>query len=138
MDEEREQGQQHQSIEELGASVVHTERGTIHTLTIIGHIEGHQVMPPSAKTTKYEHVLPLLAMVEESDEVDGLLVLLNTVGGDIDQTFRIPGIGGWTFHWSSFGSGGKDFIHCPFCGNDDSSGAAFGHSYRREPDVPLF
>lgn len=89
MDEEREQGQQHQSIEELGASVVHTERGTIHTLTIIGHIEGHQVMPPSAKTTKYEHVLPLLAMVEESDEVDGLLVLLNTVGGDIEAGLGI-------------------------------------------------
>lgn len=89
MDEEQKEEEQHRSIEEFGASVIHTERGNIHTLTIIGHIEGHQVMPPSAKTTKYEHVLPLLAMVEESDEVDGLLVLLNTVGGDIEAGLGI-------------------------------------------------
>lgn len=89
MDEEQKEEQQHQSIEEFGASVIHTARGNIHTLTIIGHIEGHQVMPSSAKTTKYEHVLPLLAMVEESDEVDGLLVLLNTVGGDIEAGLGI-------------------------------------------------
>lgn len=88
MDEEQEQ-EKCRGIEELGAAVVHTERGTIHTLTIIGHIEGHQVMSPNAKTTKYEHVLPLLAMVEESDEVDGLLVLLNTVGGDIEAGLGI-------------------------------------------------
>lgn len=89
MDEELKEEEQRRSIEEFGAAVVHTERGNIHTLTIIGHIEGHQVMPPSAKTTKYEHVLPLLAMVEESDEVDGLLVLLNTVGGDIEAGLGI-------------------------------------------------
>ncbi len=89
MDEEQREEEQRRSIEEFGAAVVHTERGNIHTLTIIGHIEGHQVMPPSAKTTKYEHVLPLLAMVEESDEVDGLLVLLNTVGGDIEAGLGI-------------------------------------------------
>lgn len=64
-------------------------RGTIHTLTIVGQIEGHQVLPSSAKTTKYEHVMPLLAAIEESDEVDGLLVLLNTVGGDIEAGLGI-------------------------------------------------
>ena len=85
MNEEEER----QGIEDFGSSVVHTERGTIHTLTIIGHIEGHQVMPPTAKTTKYEHVLPLLTMIEESDEIDGLLVLLNTVGGDIEAGLGI-------------------------------------------------
>ena len=89
MDEEQKLEEQRQSIEEFGTSVVRTERGTIHTLTIIGHIEGHQVMPPTAKTTKYEHILPLLAMIEESDEVDGLLVLLNTVGGDIEAGLGI-------------------------------------------------
>lgn len=88
MDEERREGQG-RDIEEFGSSVVHTERGTIHTLTIIGHIEGHQLLPSGAKTTKYEHVLPLLAMVEESEEVDGLLVLLNTVGGDIEAGLGI-------------------------------------------------
>ena len=89
MDEEQKLEEQRQSIEEFGTSVVRTERGTIHTLTIIGHIEGHQVMPPTAKTTKYEHILHLLAMIEESDEVDGLLVLLNTVGGDIEAGLGI-------------------------------------------------
>ena len=69
---------------EFGASVIRTERGTIHTLTIIGQVEGHQLLPPTVKTTKYEHILPLLAMVEESDDVDGILILLNTVGGDIE------------------------------------------------------
>lgn len=86
---ENEEEQQFRNIEELGSSVIHTQQGTIHTLSIIGHIEGHQIMPPNAKTTKYEHVLPLLAMVEESDEVDGLLVLLNTVGGDIEAGLSI-------------------------------------------------
>ena len=86
MEEQQEQQEQQRmrEIEELGASVIRTDRGTIHTLTIIGQIEGHQLLPPTAKSTKYEHLLPLLALVEESDEVDGLLVLLNTVGGDIE------------------------------------------------------
>lgn len=88
MREENEE-EQFRNIEELGSSVIHTQQGTIHTLSIIGHIEGHQIMSPNAKTTKYEHVLPLLAMVEESDEVDGLLVLLNTVGGDIEAGLSI-------------------------------------------------
>lgn len=78
-----------QDIEELGSAVIRTKRGTIHTLTIVGQIEGHQVLDPSTKTTKYEHVMPLLAAVEESDDVDGLLVLLNTVGGDIEEGLAI-------------------------------------------------
>ena len=87
--EEIQREEQRSKLEALGTSVVHTERGTIHTLTIIGQIEGHQALPANAKTTKYEHVLPLLAMIEESDEVDGLLVLLNTVGGDIEAGLGI-------------------------------------------------
>ena len=78
-----------QQIVDMGSSTIKTERGTIHTLTIVGQIEGHQILPPSAKTTKYEHVMPLLAAIEESDEVDGLLVLLNTVGGDIEAGLGI-------------------------------------------------
>ena len=73
-----------QQILEFGSSLIHSKRGAVHVLTIVGQIEGHQVLPPSSKSTKYEHVMPLLALVEESDEVDGLLVLLNTVGGDIE------------------------------------------------------
>ena len=85
MNEEEER----QGIEDFGSSVVHTERGTIHTLTIIGHIEGHQVMPPTAKTTKYEHVLPKLAEIEDSPNIDGVLLLLNTVGGDVESGLAI-------------------------------------------------
>ena len=81
--------QRQQQIVDMGSSTIRTERGTIHTLTIVGQIEGHQVLPSSAKTTKYEHVMPLLAAIEESDEVDGLLILLNTMGGDIEAGLGI-------------------------------------------------
>lgn len=81
--EEREQ------VIQLGSDITKTENGNIYTLTIIGQIEGHQVAPETVKTTKYEHVLPLLAGIEESKEIDGLLLLLNTVGGDIEAGLAI-------------------------------------------------
>ena len=81
--EEREQ------IIELGSDITKSSKGNIYTLTIIGQVEGHQVLPETAKTTKYEHILPLLAGIEESDEIDGLLLLLNTVGGDIEAGLAI-------------------------------------------------
>ncbi|OUN07819.1 peptidase S14 [Flavonifractor sp. An92] len=87
--EQNQNDERQQTIEDLGSTVIRTKRGTIHTLTIVGQIEGHQVLDASTKTTKYEHVLPLLAAVEESDDVDGLLVLLNTVGGDIEAGLAI-------------------------------------------------
>ena len=74
---------------ELGSDITRSSKGNIYTLTIIGQVEGHQVLPETAKTTKYEHVLPLLAGIEESDEIDGLLLLLNTVGGDIEAGLAI-------------------------------------------------
>lgn len=76
-------------LTELGADLTSSKNGSIYTLTIIGQVEGHQVLPENAKTTKYEHILPLLANIEESDEVDGLLLLLNTVGGDIEAGLAI-------------------------------------------------
>ena len=76
-------------IVELGSDVTKSKKGNIYTLTIIGQVEGHQVAPETVKTTKYEHVLPLLAGIEESDEIDGLLLLLNTVGGDIEAGLAI-------------------------------------------------
>ena len=81
--------QDQKQIIELGSDVTKSSKGNIYTLTIIGQIEGHQVLPETAKTTKYEHVLPLLAGIEESDEIDGLLLLLNTVGGDIEAGLAI-------------------------------------------------
>ena len=74
---------------ELGSDLTKGKNGSIYTLTVIGQIEGHQTLPETAKTTKYEHVLPLLAGIEESDEIDGLLLLLNTVGGDIEAGLAI-------------------------------------------------
>lgn len=74
---------------ELGAERVKSDKGNIYTLTIIGQVEGHQVLPENVKSTKYEHILPLLAGIEESDEYDGVLLLLNTVGGDIEAGLAI-------------------------------------------------
>ena len=76
-------------LQELGADLSKSKEGNIYTLTIIGQVEGHQVLPETVKTTKYEHVLPLLAGIEESDEIEGLLLLLNTVGGDIEAGLAI-------------------------------------------------
>lgn len=81
--------QERQQIVQLGSDITKSKKGNIYTLTIIGQVEGHQVLPENCKTTKYEHVLPLLAGIEESDEIDGLLLLLNTVGGDIEAGLAI-------------------------------------------------
>ena len=89
MGEGKKEEQARQELVDLGASATKTARGTIYTLTIIGQIEGHQALPENIKTTKYEHVIPLLAAVEESEEIDGLLLLLNTVGGDIEAGLAI-------------------------------------------------
>lgn len=72
-------------VTELGQ----TRQGSIHCLSIIGQIEGHQILPEDVKTTKYEHVLPMLAAIEESPEITGLLILLNTVGGDVEAGLAI-------------------------------------------------
>lgn len=65
------------------------QSGAIQCLTIVGQIEGHQLLPEDTKTTKYEHVLPLIAAVEESPEIRGLLILLNTMGGDVEAGLAI-------------------------------------------------
>ena len=78
-----------QRLVDLGSAVSRSSRGNIYTLTIVGQVEGHQVLPDTAKTTKYEHVMPLLASLEQDEEVDGILLLLNTVGGDIEAGLGI-------------------------------------------------
>ena len=79
--------QQRQQLIELGTTNI--GQGGIHCLSIIGQIEGHQVLPATVKSTKYEHVLPQLAAIEEDAQVEGLLILLNTVGGDIEAGLAI-------------------------------------------------
>ncbi len=76
-------------VKELGSNLTEGTDGSIYTMTIIGQIEGHQLLPETAKSTKYEHVLPLLAGIEESTQIKGLLLLLNTVGGDIEAGLAI-------------------------------------------------
>ena len=66
-----------------------TPQGSIHCLTIIGQIEGHQILPEDVKTTKYEHILPTIAAIEESPEITALLILLNTAGGDVEAGLAI-------------------------------------------------
>jgi len=80
---------QKEQIEDMASATVKSERGQIHCITIVGQIEGHQVLGETIKATKYEHVMPQLAAIEESDEIEGLLVLLNTVGGDIEAGLAI-------------------------------------------------
>ena len=74
------ENREQEALRELGSARV----GEIHCITIIGQIEGHMMLPPDTKTTKYEHIMPLLAAVEEAEDVRALLILLNTVGGDIE------------------------------------------------------
>ncbi|MBQ7692152.1 MAG: ATP-dependent Clp protease proteolytic subunit [Oscillospiraceae bacterium] len=74
-----------EEVRELGTA----RQGSIHCLTIIGQIEGHQILPDDVKTTKYEHLLPTIAAIEESPEVTALLILLNTAGGDVEAGLAI-------------------------------------------------
>lgn len=81
--------QQREDVKQLGSDLTKSDKGNIYTLTIIGQIEGHMAAPENVKTTKYEHVLPILANIEEDEQIDGLLLLLNTVGGDIEAGLAI-------------------------------------------------
>lgn len=83
---EKKETAQRESIQETGEV---TLGHRIHLLTVIGEIEGHECLPGNSKTTKYEHVLPKLAAIEDSAEIDGLLILLNTVGGDVEAGLAI-------------------------------------------------
>ena len=76
-------------IVETGSITVDKRGHYIHCLTVIGQIEGHYVLPAQNKTTKYEHVIPQLVAIEESRDIDGLLIILNTVGGDIEAGLAI-------------------------------------------------
>ena len=79
----------HNYIFESGSIISVTDNYTIQCLTIIGQIEGHYILSPQDKTTKYEHIIPQLAAVEQSQQIDGLLIILNTVGGDVEAGLAI-------------------------------------------------
>ena len=77
------------NIKESGGVVAKTPGERIHCLSIIGQIEGHYILPDGQKATKYEHLIPLLVSIEQDPEVDGLLILLNTMGGDVEAGLAI-------------------------------------------------
>lgn len=96
MSEEKKEGldkreQQNEQIEGFGEAMLEENENQYHIqlLSIIGEVEGHECLPNNSKTTKYEHILPKLAIIEDSKETDGLLILLNTVGGDVEAGLAI-------------------------------------------------
>ena len=132
-----------QPVIDFGSVVIKNSRAAIHCLTIAGQIEGHMQLPNTQKATKYEHVLPLLAYLEESDDIDGVLFLLNTVGGDVEAGLAIAElISGMKKPTVSLVLGAC----CRADGDDDRavgvddhpSRAHERHDHRRAPDVPVF
>jgi ATP-dependent protease ClpP protease subunit len=81
-----------QNIQQLGQTDVTHIESNIYTISIIGQIEGHMVLPPQNKTTKYEHIIPQLVAVEQNPKIEGLLIILNTVGGDVEAGLAIAEI----------------------------------------------
>ena len=88
-DQNRESERRIEEIKETGGVETADGKHNIYCLTIIGEIEGHNVLPEQSKTTKYEHVIPQLVAIEQSTEIEGLLVILNTVGGDVEAGLAI-------------------------------------------------
>ncbi|WP_123040100.1 ClpP family protease [Cohnella candidum] len=82
--EERRNSSAVDSVVQLGQTVVPTNESNVFCLTIIGQVEGHMMLPPQNKTTKYEHVIPQLVAAEQNPKIEGLLIVLNTVGGDVE------------------------------------------------------
>ena len=108
--------QRQQQLVDMGSATITTGRGTIHTLTIVGQVEGHQILPPNTKSTKYEHVMPLLATIEESEEIDGRR----------------------TFHRRASGRVRQDLLYRPVGRDDHPSGAHERIGHRRCADLQLF
>lgn len=117
-----ENNKEKENIEDFGFVETKNPKGNIHCLTIIGQVEGHQILPPQNKTTKYEHVLPQLVAVEENPEIDGLLILLNTVGGDVEAGLAISEmIAGMSKPTVSLVLGGGHSIGVPLAVSSDYS-----------------
>ncbi len=127
-EEEFDEAQEEQSAEvstqilDNGVFSVNNNGRYIHCLTIIGQVEGHYMLPPSNKSTKYEHVIPQLVAIEESESIDGLLIILNTVGGDIEAGLAISElISGMKKPTASLVLGGGHSIGVPLAVSADRS-----------------
>ena len=121
----------------------------IHCLTIIGQVEGHTLAPQSQKTTKYEHIIPQIISIQEDPEIEGLLVVLNTVGGDVEAGLAIAELisginkpsaslvlGGGHSRHSACGFGRPQF-YCAHCNHDSTPGTPFRHDAWGAPDDEL-
>ncbi|MCQ2478854.1 MAG: ATP-dependent Clp protease proteolytic subunit [Clostridia bacterium] len=103
-----------EKLKEFGTVETKGAKHNIHCLTVIGEIEGHNVLPEQSKTTKYEHIIPQLVAVEESPDIEGLLIILNTVGGDVEAGLAIAElISGMKKPTVSFVLGGGHSIGVP-------------------------
>ena len=128
-------------LEEYGQVILedNQKQRKIHLITIIGEVEGHENSSGSSKTTKYDHILPKLAEIEDDDSVDGLLVLLNTSGGDVDAGLaiadRIPGTGRQPFHRCAPGCFHQLLLYRALRDHDDPPGAHDRHGHRHGPDL---
>lgn len=112
--ENKKKPDQIEEIKEIGTVEVSNGKHKIFCLTIIGEIEGHNVLPEQSKTTKYEHIIPQLVAVEESREIEGVLIILNTVGGDVEAGLAIAElISGMSKPCVSFVLGGGHSIGVP-------------------------
>ena len=121
LDKEEKENEQ---IREMGELTLdqNVKRHRIELLTIIGEVEGHDAAPSQSKTTKYEHVLPKLAMIEDDENVEGLLILLNTVGGDVEAGLAIAEmITGMSIPSVTLVLGGSHSIGVPLAVSSDYS-----------------
>lgn len=113
-DKEKQNYQKTEEIKEFGSVGTLGTKHKIYCLTIIGEIEGHNVLPEQSKTTKYEHVIPQLIAVEESEEIEGMIIILNTVGGDVEAGLALAEmISGMKKPTVSFVLGGGHSIGVP-------------------------
>ncbi len=116
------QGGQFEDIIKSGSVVAKNSKEAIHCLSIIGQIEGHYLLPDTQKSTKYEHIIPLLVAIEESEEIDGLLIVLNTMGGDVEAGLAIAEmIASMTKPTVSLVLGGGHSIGVPLATSADKS-----------------
>lgn len=114
--------EQYERIQNIGSVIVPSKNKKIYCLTIIGQIEGHNYLPEENKTTKYEHIIPELVAIEEDPEIEGLLILLNTVGGDIEAGLAIAElVAGMSKPTVSMVIGGGHSIGVPLAVSADES-----------------
>ena len=139
------QAPEENNIAETGSITARTSRGTVHCITIVGQIEGHMELPAQNKTTKYEHLIPQITAVEQAEEIDGMLVLLNTVGGDVEaglatdcryeQADRVARARRRALDRRAAGGGGKKELYRVLRRHDHPPGAHERHDHCRPAGV---